>query len=198
MDGKVVKLSYILPIPPPNDMKTHLCPPEHPEINVKITFTKNPNKILKSYAHAFENSQFIIVIPSPVISVPLPTLFIITARHNPKNRGIMFNNVSLLETRFFTVLNIAVIVLNNTDARIPQNIAKNEYCKKWDVLYVNDTGGEVKISLFLSTSEYAISIPIMQKIKFDTIFLEFSRNDFSKTKTAEESGDLNAIVTPNM
>lgn len=66
------------------------------------------------------------------------------------------------------------------------------------MLYVNETGGEVKISLVLSTSEYAISIPIMQKIKFDTIFLEFSRNDFSKTKMAEDSGDLNAIVTPNM
>jgi len=38
----------------------------------------------------------------------------------------------------------------------------------------------------------------MQKIKFDTIFLEFSRSDFSNTKTAEDSGDLNAIVTPNM
>ena len=38
----------------------------------------------------------------------------------------------------------------------------------------------------------------MQKITFDTIFLEFSRNDFSKTKLAEDSGDLNAIVTPNM
>jgi hypothetical protein len=198
MDGKVVKLSYTLPIPPPNDIKTHLCPPAHPEINVKITFTKNPNKILKLNAQTFENSQFIIVIPSPVISVPPPTLFIIIARHNPKKIGIIFNNVSLFETIFFTVLNIAVIVLNNPDARIPQNIAKNEYCKKWDMLYVNDTGGEVKISFVLSTSEYAISIPIVQKIKFDTIFLEFSRNDFSNTKTAEDSGDLNAIVTPNM
>ena len=198
VDGKVVKLSYTLPIPPPIDIKTHLCPPEHPEMKVKTTFTKNPNNILKLNAHAFENSQFIIVIPSPVISVPPPTLFMSAARQNPKNSGIMFNKTLLFETRFFTVLNISVIVLNNADAKTPQNIAKNEYCKKWDVLYVNETGGEVKISLFLSTSEYAISIPIMQKIKFDTIFLEFSRNDFSKTKMAEDIGDLNAIVTPNM
>lgn len=54
------------------------------------------------------------------------------------------------------------------------------------------------MSLLLSTREYAISIPIKQKIKFDTIFLELLLNDFSKTKTAEDSGDLNAIVTPNM
>ena len=37
-----------------------------------------------------------------------------------------------------------------------------------------------------------------QKIKFDTIFLELLFNDFSNTKTAEDSGDLNAMVTPNM
>ena len=54
------------------------------------------------------------------------------------------------------------------------------------------------MSLLLSTREYAISIPMEQKIKFDTIFLELPLNDFSKTKTAEDSGDLNAIVTPNM
>ena len=54
------------------------------------------------------------------------------------------------------------------------------------------------MSLPLSTREYAMSIPMMQKIKFDTIFLELPLNDFSKTKTAEDSGDLNAIVTPNM
>jgi len=39
---------------------------------------------------------------------------------------------------------------------------------------------------------------MQQKIKFDTIFLDLLLNDFSKTKTAEDSGDLNAIVTPNM
>jgi len=130
MDGKVVKLSYTLPIPPPIDIKTHLCPPEHPEINVRTTFTKNPNKILKLYAQAFENSQFINVIPSPVISVPPSTLFIMAARHKPKNKGITFNSVVLFVTRFCTLLNIAVIILNNADARIPHKIAKNEYFKK--------------------------------------------------------------------
>jgi len=54
------------------------------------------------------------------------------------------------------------------------------------------------MSLLSSNREYAISIPMQQKIKFDTIFLELPLNDFSKTKTAEDSGDLNAIVTPNM
>jgi hypothetical protein len=39
--GTDVKLSYKLPIPPPIDMKTNFCPPEHPEINVKITLHRN-------------------------------------------------------------------------------------------------------------------------------------------------------------
>ena len=39
---------------------------------------------------------------------------------------------------------------------------------------------------------------MQQKIKFDTIFLELLLNDFSKTKMAEDNGDLNAIVNPNM
>ena len=54
------------------------------------------------------------------------------------------------------------------------------------------------MSLLLSIIEYAISIPMQQKIKFDTIFLELPLNDFSKIKTTEDNGDLNAIVTPNM
>ena len=134
MDGRVVKLSYTLPIPPPIDMKIHLCPPEHPEMKVKITFTKNPNNILKSYTQVFENSQFTIVIPSPVISGPPLTLFMSAARQNPKNIGITFNSVVLFVTRFCTMLNNSVIILNNADARTPQKMAKNEYCKKCDAL----------------------------------------------------------------
>ncbi len=198
VDGKLTILSYTLPMPPPNDIKTHLCPPEHPEIYVRITFTKNPNNILKSYKHDFENSQFTIVIPSPVISVPLLKLFIIAARQNPKNIGITFSNTLLFVTRPCTVLNINIINLNNTDAETPQKMAKSEYFKKWDMLYEKDTGEEVKTSLLLSTTVYAISIPMQQKMKFDTNFLEFSLNDFSKIKTSEASGDLNANVTPKM
>jgi hypothetical protein len=66
------------------------------------------------------------------------------------------------------------------------------------MLYEKDTGEEVKTSLLLSTIVYAISIPMQQKMKFDTNFLEFSLNDFSKIKTSEASGDLNANVTPKM
>jgi hypothetical protein len=56
------------------------------------------------------------------------------ARQNPKNIGITFNIVLLFVTRFCTVLNISVIILNNIDARTPQKMAKNEYFKKCDVL----------------------------------------------------------------